>query len=184
MCTNRDLPLHMSIGRGTTDFTLDSGAPVQAIRCVAGPSPPRQSHAHGDTSWRIISHLSLNYLSLTNTNDAEGASTLRELLRLYADLSDGSARKQIDGVRFIESQPITRRLPVAGPTVFGRGVEIALTFDEAAFEGTGVYLLGSVLARFFARTASINSFTETTLSTIQRGEITRWPIQVGVRPTL
>lgn len=184
VCTNRDLPLHMPIGQGVTDFTLETGAPVQAIRCVAGPSAPRASHAHGDASWRLISHLSLNYLSITNSDDTQGAAMLRELLRLYADVSDGAIRKQIDGVRFIQSQPITRRLPVAGPAVFGRGVEVQLTLDEAAFEGSGGYLLGAVLARFFARHVSINSFTETVLGTVQRGEIARWPIQMGVRPSL
>ena len=33
LCTNRDLPLQMPIGRGDTDFTLASGAPVSAVRC-------------------------------------------------------------------------------------------------------------------------------------------------------
>ena len=66
MCTNRDLPLHMSLGAGRTDFTLESGAPVEAVRCVAGPTSPRPSHAHGDGGWRLISHLSLNYLSLVD----------------------------------------------------------------------------------------------------------------------
>src|SRR6185295_4972427 len=59
LCTNRDLSLHLVLGQGRTDLTLDSGGPVEAIRAVAGPTPPRPSHAHGDTSWRLISHLSL-----------------------------------------------------------------------------------------------------------------------------
>ena len=151
---------------------------------MAGPSPPRASHAHGDTTWRLISHLSLNYMSLTDTDDRQGATTLRELLRLYSELGDAHARKQIDGVRFIQSKAITRRLPVAGPMVFGRGIEVHLTMDETAFEGTGVYLLGAVMARFFARHVSINSFVETALSTIQRGEVARWPLTTGVRPIL
>ncbi|MGB5833718.1 MAG: type VI secretion system baseplate subunit TssF, partial [Thiohalocapsa sp.] len=38
LCTNRDLPLQMPVGVGNTDFTLDSGAPVQAVQVRAGPT--------------------------------------------------------------------------------------------------------------------------------------------------
>jgi type VI secretion system protein ImpG len=178
LCSNRDLPLHMSLGQGRTDFTLESGAPVETVRCIAGPTPPHPSHAHGDTSWRLVSHLSLNYLSLVG--DGAGAAALRELLSLYADLSDPTTRKQIDGVRSTGSTAITRALPFPGPTTFGRGLEITVTCDEAAFEGAGVFLLGAVLERFFAKYVSINSFTETVLRTVQRGDVMRWPARVGL----
>lgn len=184
LCSNRDLPLHMPLGVGDSDFILEAGAPTTGVKCVAGPTPPRESHAHGDTAWRLISHLSFNYLSLTNTDATQGASIMRELLRLYGDFADNSVRKQIEGVRGLTAAGITRRLPISGPTVFGRGVEMQLILDEAAFEGSGVYLLGQVLARFFARFVSINSFTETVLSTPQRGEVARWPVTLGLRPIL
>lgn len=186
LCTNRDLPLHMSLGQGRTDFTIESGAPVEAIRCLAGPTPPRASHAHGDTTWRLISHLSLNYLSLVDgsTPTAEKGSALRELLSLYADLADPAHRKQIDGVRSTACVGITRALPVPGPTTFGRGLEVEVTCDETAFEGSGAFLLGAVLQKFFTKYVSINSFTETVLRTVQRGEIMRWPAKPGLRHQL
>jgi type VI secretion system protein ImpG len=183
LCTNRDLPLHMSVGQGNSDFTLQSGAPVDAVRCVAGPSAPRPSHAHGDVSWRLISHLALNYLSLTDS-DGRGASALRELLALYADLGDPATRKQVHGVRSVKSRAVTRPLPGPGPISFGRGVEVNLECDETAFQGSGVFLLAAVLERFFAKYVSINSFTETVLTTLQRGEVTRWPMTSGQRPVL
>ncbi len=186
ICTNRDLPLHLSLGQGRTDFTLDSGAPVEAIRCLTGPTPPRPSHAYGDISWRLISHLSLNYLSLVDVADGAGpkAQALREMLSLYAEMTDPGARKQIDGIRATSSAGITRALPVPGPTTFGRGMEVTLTCDETAFEGSGVFLLGAVLERFFAKYVSLNSFTETVLRTIQRGEIMRWRTRAGRRKIL
>jgi len=182
LCTNRDLPLQMTLGQGRTDFHMESGAPVETVRCVAGPSPPRASHAWGDMSWRLIGHLSLNYLSLTDAADGQGATALRELLGLYSDLTDPSVRRQIDGLRSIKSAPAIRRLPCDGPACFGRGVEITLECDEAAFEGTSTFLLGSALERFFAKYVSINSFTELVLRSIQRGEIMRWPATLGRRP--
>jgi type VI secretion system protein ImpG len=71
-----------------------------------------------------------------------------------------------------------------GPITFARGLEIALTFDELAFEGTGVFILGSVLEQFFAKYVTLNSFTETIIRSQQRGEIMRWPAQVGRRQIL
>jgi type VI secretion system protein ImpG len=68
--------------------------------------------------------------------------------------------------------------------VFGRGLEVTLTLDETAFEGAGAFLLGAVLARYFAQYVSINSFTETVVKTLSRGEIMRWPARVGQCRTL
>ncbi len=77
-----------------------------------------------------------------------------------------------------------RKLPIEGPPSFVRGVEVTLDCDESTFEGTGVYVLGLVLARFMARYVSINSFVETVIRTQQRGEVARWPLTVGRRPTI
>ena len=184
LCTNRDLPLRMSVGEGRTDFFIESGAPVESVRCVAGPSPPRPSHALGETSWRLISHLSLNYLSLVDSEDGRGAVALRELLQLYGDLSEASTRRQIEGIRSAVGRPVVRRLPLAGPASFARGIEVTLECDEAAFEGTSVVLLGLVLEGFFSKYVSINSFAETALRSVQRGEIVRWPPKIGLRPTI
>jgi type VI secretion system protein ImpG len=178
-CTNRDLPLSLL---HNAELGIDSGAPVSAARFVAGPSAPRAAHAWGASSWRLISHLSLNYLSITDSPDGQGAASLRELLQLYGDLADPSVQRQIEGVKSISSAPIVRRLPIPGPVSYGRGLELTLELDERAFEGTGVQLLGAVLERFFAKYVSINSFTEMALRTSQRGEILRWPARLGGRP--
>ncbi len=184
LCTNRDLSLHIPVGQKRSDFTLETGAPVDAVRAVAGPTPPKASYAYGDPTWRLVSHLALNYLSVTDDSNGGGASALRELLSLYGDASDPVVRKQVEGVRSVESSSVTRRLPVSGPVAFGRGLEVALTFDETAFEGMGVFLMGAVLERFFAKYVSINSFSETVLKSIQRKEIMRWPARLGRRPAL
>lgn len=182
LCTNRDLPLFMTIGGGKTDFTLADSAPVVSIRCLIAPSRPRASHAHDQKAWRLISQLSLNYLSLSE--HGQGAAGLRELLRLYGDSNDAALALQIEGLREVSSKACTRRLPMPGPIAFGRGLEITLEFDENAFRGTGVFLLGAVLERFVARYVSINSFTETVIRTSERGEIMRWKAKPGRRPVL
>jgi type VI secretion system protein ImpG len=184
LCTNRDLPIQMSIGRGKTDFNLDISSPVDSVRCVSGPTTPRPSNSEGEVSWRMINHLSLNYLSLVDSPDGKGSGAIRDLLSLYCDPSDHQSRKQIDGVLAINSRPITRRISDRGQIAFIRGLEITLEFDEAAFEGTGVFLLGAVMNVFFSKYVSINSFTETVIKTRERGEIMRWPANLGTRHIL
>lgn len=184
MCTNRDLPLQMPVGKSHTDFTLETGAPVESIRCVAGPTKPRAPAATGETAWRLLSHLQLNYVSLMEGSTGEGASALREMLTLYCDEFDSGALRQIEGLKAVSSQPIVRRIPVPGPITFGRGLEITLLCDDGAFEGTGAFLLGAVMQHFFARYVSINSFTETVLRTLERNEVARWPARLGTRQTL
>ncbi len=184
MCTNRDLPLQILLGKGKTDFTLETGAPVKSIRCLAGPTRPRPSLANGDASWRLISHMSLNYMSLVDSNSDEGAVALREILSLYSDEADAATQRQIEGVKSVSSRPITRRLPTSGPISFGRGIEVTVECEDGAFEGTGVFLLGSVLEAFLARYVSTNSFSELVLRTDDRGEVARWPARIGRRPRL
>jgi len=183
LCSNRDLPLHVSLGHGRTDFTLDVGAPVESIRCAAGPTRPRPSFVHGDTAWRLISHLSLNYLSLLD-GGPDGAEALRSMLGLYCDQNDAATLRQIEGVKSVSSAPVHARIPTDGPITFGRGLGITLTCDEAAFAGGGLFLFGKVMEEFFAKYASINSFTQTVLRSVERGEVMRWPPRLGRRHTL
>jgi len=196
ICTNRHLPIQMSRGIGLTDFTMDISAPVGAILILQGPTIPRPSLVlagqnpdrpnipSGRYAWRLISHLSLNYLSLLDSGKEAGAEALREILKLYIDPHDRQAVKQVDGVRGIQHKPIVRRVETTGPITFARGLEINVMFDESSFEGQGVFVLGSVLEQFFAKYVSLNSFTETVITTQQRKEIMRWPTQLGRREIL
>jgi type VI secretion system protein ImpG len=184
LCTNRDLAVQIATGQGRTDFTVEGGAPVESVRCLTGPSYPRQSPGFGATGWKLISHLSLNYLSLVDRAPESGAELLRDLLALYADSNDAAAQRQIEGVRSISYAPVVRRVPMVGPISYGRGLDISLTVDEASFEGAGIVALGSVLERFFARYVSLNSFTQMRLRSSGRGDVKTWPVRVGCRQTL
>jgi type VI secretion system protein ImpG len=179
LCTNRDLPLSMPLGGPKTDFTLETSAPVRAVRCLDGPTVPAPSHAEGETAWRLVSHLSLNYLSLLDDDQRQGAAALKDLLRLYCGAGDLSGQRQIEALRSVSSSSIARRLPVPGPICFGRGLQITVELDDAAFEGIGVFVLGAVLEQFFAKYVSINGFTETRLTTPRRGTVMHWPARGG-----
>ena len=184
LCTNRDLPKMVLLGEGNTDFNWDMSAPIESIRCLTVLTDPKPSHATGGMAWRLINHLSLNYLSLINNDEQQGASALRDLLRLYADYAEPAVAQQIEGLIAIQSKATTVRVPIPGPMCFGRGVEISLQFDESAFVGSSSFLLSAVLERFFCKYVSINSFTQVVASTQERGEIMRWPVRTGTRATL
>ena len=62
-----------------------------------------------------------------------------------------------------------------------RGLEITVTFQERAFEGSGVFLLGAILDHFFAEYTALNHFTQLVLRTVERGEVMRWPPRMGAR---
>jgi type VI secretion system protein ImpG len=181
LCTNRHLPIQLPISVGDTDLATELYSPVAFIRWVAVPTTPVASTAEGDPTWRIISHLSLNYLSLLDSKDGQGAVALRDLLKLYLNSNDTFMLRQVDGIRSVLSSPIIRRVASAGPLTFARGLEIKVTFDEEAFDGSGIFLLGAVLAQLFARYVSINSFTETVIVSQRRGEVMRWPSLIGRR---
>jgi type VI secretion system protein ImpG len=185
LVTNRDLPLLMPVG-SHADFSMAISAPVDGIRCLGLPSRPRPGIPEGEVTWRLINHLSLNYLTVTDLDQAQGATALREFLELYADLADvdvaeGISRRQAQGVRRVAVASRTRRLPVPGPIVFARGLEIRLTVDETAFAGASAFLLGAVLEQVFGRLASMNTFTELVLISETRGEIKRWPPRMAAR---
>src|SRR6266849_965364 len=185
LVSNRDLPLLMPVG-SETDFSLTISAPVDGIRCLRGPSRPRPAIPDGEIAWRLTNHLSLNYLTVSDLNEEQGATALREFLELYADLVDADlpdavSRRQTQGVRRVAVTPRTRRLPVPGPIVFGRGLEVRMTVDETSFAGASAFLLGAVLEQVFARLASMNTFTELVLMSERRGEIKRWPPRMAAR---
>jgi type VI secretion system protein ImpG len=188
LCTNRDLPLLLGLGRGGNDFSWDEPIPVTAARCITGPTTPRCTPAEDDPqdqAFRLISHLAPSYLSLCD--DGGGAQTLRALMGLYAQLGDPILQRQVSGVRGLRATPIQRVQAGmgagagAGQRVVVRGVEVSLHCEERAFSGHGVFTLASVLAAFFAKHAAINSFTEMVLSTEERGEVHRWPMMAELR---
>ena len=179
LCTNRDLPLLTAIGSGDTDFSMPDGGPISEIRAIVPPTRPHSGLAEGSRAWQLISHLSLNYLSLSDADRGTGAAALRELIGIYMPLGEAAIAKQMEGLISVQSRPIVRRMADGLLSTAVRGLEIRVGFDDSYFEGTGCYLLGAVLESFFAKYVTLNSFTETVIHSQQRGDIQRWPAKSG-----
>jgi type VI secretion system protein ImpG len=180
-CTNRDLP-NLLPGGGSTGqagWSLDAAGAIAQVRCITGPTRPHQRHGDGDIGWSLISHLSLNYLSIAGDDPARAAAALRGMLALYGPTHDTGWAKQLDGLLSVQARQVVRRLPMGGPLTFGTGIEVVASMDDMAFQGSSAFLLGCLLERFFARHVALNTFSETVLRTVSRGEVMRWPARLG-----
>lgn len=187
--TNRDLPTLLpgsasgERNQGLTAWSLDGAAAVRQVECLRGPTRPVARRPWGRHGWALINQLTLNHLSLVGIDSRQAASTLRSLLALHGPDEVGW-RRQVDGIVGVHAHAVTRRLPLRGPLSFGNGVLVEVEIDELAFPDAGAHLFGSVLERFFARQAAINSFSETVLRSTTRGVIGRWAPRVGTQPLL
>ena len=184
--TNRDLPSLLPSGStaGATAWRLDTQGPVNRVTALRGPTRPVSRQPRGELGWSLVSHLSLNHQSLVGEGPQQAAAALRKLLKLYGAPEDAAWSRQVEGVHAVQAQTVVRRLPFKGPLVFGSGIEVVLELDEMAFQGTSAFLFASVLEQYFARHAAINSFTQLTLRTPQRGEVMRWKPHPGQRDLL
>jgi type VI secretion system protein ImpG len=184
--TNRDLPTLLPHPGGETAsaWRLEAPGPVTRIDVLRGPTRPITRRPVGQLGWSLVSHLTLNHLSLVGETPEHAAAAVRAMLSLYAPPEDSGWSRQVEGVHALTAKSIVRRMPVRGPIAFGNGIALELELDELAFQGTSAFLFASVLERFFARHAAINSFTQLTLKTMQRGEVMRWPPRIGARETV
>lgn len=179
-CTNRDLAWQVPAG---AQYQLEEAAPVARIVGLSKPTKQLDPPMDGATLWRLVSHLSLNYLSIIK--DKNSVRGLRELLRLYNPDEKVAAEKLINGIRDVSSRTITRRLGKDSWRGFVHGIEICLTVDESMYVGSSLYLFGSVLSRFFGLYAPLNSFTQLTISKQgDEGCWKRWPPRVGQKELL
>lgn len=178
LCFNRDLPAQLPFGGGHPQFFLSDGGPIQAITCLTPPTPVVRPSLGNGARWRLISHLSLNHLSLVD--GPGGADALRSLLRLY-DLKDTpETRALVDAVVSVTCRRTTARAPHTDVATLCRGLDIELVMDPERGGTTGIYLPAAVLERFFSLYASINSFTRLSLRAKGRNEVmVRWPARIG-----
>jgi type VI secretion system protein ImpG len=171
-CTNRDLPAKLPFGGREGDFEVEGTALLSRVRCLTKPTETIRPPQRRAAQWRLISHLNLNYLSLTE-NDNGTPEALQEILQLY-NFNDSSAlRKQILGITGIQTRKVVRQIGQRIGSGFVRGLETTLEFDEEQYVGSGLFLFACVLERFMGLYVSINSFNQMVLRTKQREGVVR-----------
>lgn len=176
ICSNRDLPSRMPIGNDAGDLEPQGLAPIRKVTILRKMTAPVRPPVGKGALWRLISHLSLNYLSLVE----DGKESFQEILRLYDFENSPALQKQIIGISSISSQRHFARLVSENGISFARGLKIDIELDEEQFVGAGAYLFASVVERFLALYVTMNSFSQLTVRTKQRKEVLgAWPPRTG-----
>ncbi|MBU1169360.1 MAG: type VI secretion system baseplate subunit TssF [Proteobacteria bacterium] len=178
-CSNGFLPEALREGDicTPTPKTLESVTLKNIRKPTVAALPPLGS----ENLWRLTSLMTLNHLSLTR------AENLRTLLKLF--LMEGHRdrknnlinERRIKGILDLKTKPVDRL--VRGTMI--RGLDIRMTLSQSHFAGPGdVYLFGSMLDRFLAMYASINTFTRLTIKETDSGETWTWPERMGDQPLM
>ena len=178
LCHNGELPTRLTYRNPNGDFEMAGGGPIKRIAALhERPTSPVHPPLGKPKLWKLISQLSLNYMSLQEG----GAETMREVLRLHDFTGDPAAHRQIDGVLSVTGTPVHARIDGEHGITFARGHRIEIEFDEENFAGGGgVYLMASVLERFLGLYVSLNSFCILAARTRQRKELLReWAPRSG-----
>lgn len=181
LCHNGDLPSRLPLGNPKGDFEMPGGGPIRSITALQKPTEPIHPPLGRPQLWRLLSHLSLNYVSLIEG----GGEALRELLRLHNPGDAPAADRQIRGIVSVRGEPCYARVRGEHGLTFARGHRVEVEFDEEEFAGGGVYLLATVLERFMGMSVSLNSFSILAARTRQRKEMLReWPPRSGWKALL
>ena len=77
LCTNRDLPLKLQKAGDDLAFDWDFAGPIAGVRRLRAPTTTLRPRSRRGAHWKLISHLSLNHLSLTDPVEGRAARCRR-----------------------------------------------------------------------------------------------------------
>ncbi|HVA11623.1 MAG TPA: type VI secretion system baseplate subunit TssF [Stellaceae bacterium] len=178
-CTNGRLA--ELIGAGNIDQATTSSPSQVTFRNLAPVTPQLPPPLSGNVLWRLLSNLALGTGTLANLD------ALRSVLATYdfRALTDAQARQRLDlllqSLLAVRSEPIDilrHGLPV-------RGARFVLDIDDRKIGGIGeMFLLASVLERYLALCASVNSCNQLTARGTASNLVYSWPPRGGLRAPL
>ena len=191
LCTNRQLPEQLQKLGERTRYDLEAAAPVSRISVLRPPSMPLRRSLRRDTYWRLVSHLNLNHIALTDPE--RGRQALREILSLYDPTRESESnaegvvanRLACEGLVGFSGRTVTARIGGPFHGAIARGTELTLELDKEKFNGIGTFLFATVLERFFSLYSSINSFSRLVMREYRaETPVKVWPPRVGEVPIL
>jgi type VI secretion system protein ImpG len=177
-CTNQNLP--RQLGLGDICLPCEDTPEFLTFRNISAVTPSYAPPLHRDFLWKLISNMSLNYLSLANVEALKVILETYDLPRYYDQHAEKVSKRLLNGLKSISHQHVDRLhrgLPV-------RGVRTELKIDPEGYVGEGdLFLFATVLNEFFALYASLNSYHELHVRSTQ-GEVYQWTPRMGQQPLL
>lgn len=174
LCTNRLLP--QQLGVGDICRSTDKGASALPFTNIIPVTPPYAPPLEGDTLWRLLSNMSLNYLPLTNINALRGIVATYDFRAVHDSRRARVLDRVLDGmlsIRTRETDRIHRGLPL-------RGTRTELTLSQRKFSCEGdMFLFASVINEFLALYGTVNSFHQLIVREEKSGEHYIWPARLG-----
>jgi type VI secretion system protein ImpG len=177
-CTNHNLPRQLQVG--DINQACEQTPEFLCFRNITAATASFAPPLDGDFLWRLISNMSLNYLSLTHIDALRVILETYDLPRYHDRQAEKVSKRRLDALQSISHQPVDRLhrgLPY-------RGLRVDLTIDPQGYMGEGdVFVFASVLNEFFAVYASLNSYHELRVISTQ-GDVYQWPPRMGQQPLL
>ena len=177
-CTNHNLPRQLQIG----DINQPCEQTPQGLsfRNICAPTASFTPPLDQDFLWRLISNMSLNYLSLTDIHALKVILETYDLPRYHDRQAQKVSERRLGAMRSVSHTAVDQLLhglPI-------RGLRIDLTIDPQGFLGEGeVFVFASVLNEFFALYASLNAYHELRVISTQ-GDVYLWSPRMGQQPPL
>ena len=181
LCTNFDLPSRFQFGAEGGDFDATGYAAAKTVTALRRPTASINPSGGQGHLWRLISLLSLNYLSLNEG----GRTAMQEILRLHNLTGSTASDNEVGSILKMNSAPGFALVNSAYGLIPARGTQVEMEFDEQQFAGSGAYLFAAVLDRFLASYAAMNSFSQLTArSTLRKEAMGKWPPRAGTQALL
>lgn len=156
LCSNRDLP-HEALKQSNHILNLNDRNMARRALILKRPTASYVFDQNKQEQWRIISHLSLNTLSLMK---GDALSHVKELLALYNLPKSKENQRIIDAIKSVEFD-LTHKLLDAKPfPICVRGLRVKLHIDAQVFRGHSLYLFSQLLSHLFNLKVHINSFVD------------------------
>ncbi|MDP8052623.1 type VI secretion system baseplate subunit TssF [Pasteurella atlantica] len=179
VCSNRNLPEELSVG-DIKYPSQDTPSYVDFIN-ITKPVASINPVIDGTLQWNLISNLSLNYLSLMNTERLKNLLMSYDFLSFYDVQAKRRTQKRIDAIKKINSEPVDKLIK----GIPFRGIHSTIEIDGSGFLCEGeVYLFGNILAEFLRLYSTINSFHELTVVNLENNETFIWTLEIGRQPVI
>jgi len=177
-CTNQNLPRQLRLG--DINLPCEATPDFLSFRNITAATSSYAPPLNRDFLWKLISNMSLNYLSLANVDALKVILETYDLPRYYDQHAERVSKRLLGGLKSIRHEHVDRLhrgLPL-------RGLRTELTIDPQGYIGEGdLFIFASVLNEFFALYASLNSYHELRVNSTQ-GEVYQWTPRMGLQPLL
>ena len=155
LCTNRFMAANMP---AQTELQSDASLPTTKIYCLDRPTQQKYPNRETASQWRLISHLALGHLSLTDSKVS--INMLRELIQHYGDFGEGQIIPELTIIQDFQAERAMQRIGYEAWRGFVQGTRFELTFVEGTSRDTSELLFGNILNHVLPQFASTNSFTQ------------------------